>query len=247
MFPKISFSTMCLPRHAGGLGVLDPGVQQGTLQLRWFLPLLSNVPIDPLATFWTPKGIRFSIVLALQASSPYLRPPLLCGLDSPFDLLFGAIDILPADYHQVIPSTNNCLQLPVSAVPNTPLNRSLRQFRLSSPYIKDLDSNLLRPRTATEFHVHPYLARKFLRLVRQNHILLAPFLVRPFIPVQYASLGSYPFTPNLTSVVDASPFLLSRKLITVDNSRCLRSKLFCRLCILPTSGSKILFPLPPDG
>jgi hypothetical protein len=67
MFPKISFSTMCLPRHAGGLGVLDPGVQQGTLQLRWLLPLLSNIPIDPLATFWTSKEIRFSIVLVRLA------------------------------------------------------------------------------------------------------------------------------------------------------------------------------------
>ncbi|KAG1245323.1 hypothetical protein G6F68_015105 [Rhizopus microsporus] len=67
MFPKISFSTMCLPRHAGGLEVLDPGVQQGALQLRWLTPLLSNVPVGPLATFWTSKGIRFSIVLARLA------------------------------------------------------------------------------------------------------------------------------------------------------------------------------------
>lgn len=211
---------------------------------RLFAPRLEPLQASSPCT-WPLADYRLSFLF------PDLRPPLLCGLDSPFALLFGAIDILPADYHQVVPSANNCLQLPVSAclraVPNTPLNRSLRQLRLSSPYIKDPDSNLLHPRTATEFHVHPYLARKFLRLVRQNHILLAPFLVRQFIPVQYASLGSYPFTSNLTSVVDASPFLLSRKLITVDNSRCLRSKLFCRLCILPTSGSKILFPLPPDG
>ncbi|KAG0760924.1 hypothetical protein G6F62_000372 [Rhizopus arrhizus] len=212
------------------------------------LPIICSTPRGSTASSpctWPLADYRLSFLF------PDLRPPLLCGLDSPFALLFGAIDILPADYHQVVPSANSCLQLPVSAclraVPNTPLNRSLRQLRLSSPYIKDLDSNLLHPRTATEFHVHPYLARKFLRLVRQNHILLAPFLVRPFIPVQYASLGSYPFTSNLTSVVDASPFLLSRKLITVDNSRCLRSKLFCRLCILPISDSKILFPLPPDG
>ncbi|KAG1544258.1 hypothetical protein G6F49_011124 [Rhizopus delemar] len=278
MFPKISFSTMCLPRHAGGLEVLDPGVQQGALQLRWLTPLLSNVPVGPLATFWTSKGIRFSIVLArladyllhcledLQASSPYtwpladyrssflfsdLRPPSLRGLDSPFALLFGAIDILPADYQQVVPSANTCLQLPVSAclrtVTNTPLTRSLRQLSLSSPYIRDIDSNLLRPRTAMEFHVHPYLSRKFLRLVRQNHILLAPFLVRPFIPVQYASLGTHPFTPDLTSAVDASPFLFSRKLITVDDSRRLNSVLFRRLCILPNSGPKVLFLLTPDG
>ncbi|KAG1489524.1 hypothetical protein G6F52_009557 [Rhizopus delemar] len=198
------------------------------------------------------------LLISVQPTSNYTinipnisRPPRLRGLDSPFALLFGAIDILPADYQQVVPSANTCLQLPVSAclraVPNTPLNRSLPQLRLSSSYIRDLGSNLLRSRTAMEFHVHPYLARKFLRLVRKNHILLAPFLVRPFIPVQYASLGSHPFTPDLTSAVDASPFLLSRKLITVDNSRRLNSRLFRRLCILPTSGPKILFPLPPDG
>lgn len=39
-FPKISFSTMTIPRKLGGLDLLDPFIQQSVLQLRWLLPLL---------------------------------------------------------------------------------------------------------------------------------------------------------------------------------------------------------------
>ncbi|KAG1445074.1 hypothetical protein G6F55_012092 [Rhizopus delemar] len=63
MFPKISLSTMCLPRSSGGLGVLDPGIQQHALQLRWLIPLLSGAPIGPPATFWTSPMICNSLVL----------------------------------------------------------------------------------------------------------------------------------------------------------------------------------------
>ncbi|KAG0770823.1 hypothetical protein G6F22_017055 [Rhizopus arrhizus] len=33
-FPRISFETMCFPRHKGGLSVLNPQIQQSALQLR---------------------------------------------------------------------------------------------------------------------------------------------------------------------------------------------------------------------
>ncbi|KAG1310780.1 hypothetical protein G6F62_014549 [Rhizopus arrhizus] len=54
---------MCLPRSSGGLGVLDPGIQQHALQLRWLIPLLSGAPIGPPATFWTSPMICNSVVL----------------------------------------------------------------------------------------------------------------------------------------------------------------------------------------
>jgi hypothetical protein len=63
MFPKISLSTMCLSRSLGGLGVLDPGIQQHALQLRWLISLLRGAPIDPPATFWTLSMICNSVVL----------------------------------------------------------------------------------------------------------------------------------------------------------------------------------------
>ncbi|OAD65206.1 hypothetical protein PHYBLDRAFT_153684 [Phycomyces blakesleeanus NRRL 1555(-)] len=45
-FPPIAFDTLCLPRLQGGLGILDPGIQQCALQLCWLKPLIRN-PLLP--------------------------------------------------------------------------------------------------------------------------------------------------------------------------------------------------------
>ncbi|KAG1136289.1 hypothetical protein G6F37_012120 [Rhizopus arrhizus] len=63
MFPKISLSTMCLQRSKGGLGVLDPNIQQGALQLRWLMPLMAGSPFWPFSPVWSSAAIRNSIVL----------------------------------------------------------------------------------------------------------------------------------------------------------------------------------------
>ncbi|KAG0820803.1 hypothetical protein G6F19_012268 [Rhizopus arrhizus] len=49
--PRISFETMCFPRNKGGLGVLNPPLQQSALQLRWLLPLLHDFPCSPTSDF----------------------------------------------------------------------------------------------------------------------------------------------------------------------------------------------------
>ncbi|KAG1391439.1 hypothetical protein G6F60_012567 [Rhizopus arrhizus] len=63
MFPKISLSTMCAQRSKGGLGVLDPNIQQGALQLRWLMPLMAGSPFWPFSPVWSSAAIRNSIVL----------------------------------------------------------------------------------------------------------------------------------------------------------------------------------------
>jgi hypothetical protein len=40
IFPRLSFSTLTLPRQQGGVGLLDPAIQQHALQWRWAGPLL---------------------------------------------------------------------------------------------------------------------------------------------------------------------------------------------------------------
>lgn len=40
IFPKLAFTLLQKPRHSGGLGVLDPTVQQKALQWRWICPIL---------------------------------------------------------------------------------------------------------------------------------------------------------------------------------------------------------------
>ena len=67
MFPRISFDTMCLPRSKDGLNVLNPPIQQLTLQLRWLHPLLKF----PLAPFITKSVILSRLIhyLHYQVSS----------------------------------------------------------------------------------------------------------------------------------------------------------------------------------
>ncbi|KAG1370529.1 hypothetical protein G6F61_011957 [Rhizopus arrhizus] len=92
MFPKISLSSMCRPRSLGSLGVLDPVIHQGALQLRWIIPLLSDCVTGPLSTFWvSPVLNRASIILPRltkfllhhPSSFPVLTP--LSNLGLPFD------------------------------------------------------------------------------------------------------------------------------------------------------------------
>jgi hypothetical protein len=63
--PRISFETMCFPRNKGGLGVLNPPLQQSALQLRWLLPLLYDFPCSPTSKFWNRRSLKSSVVLPL--------------------------------------------------------------------------------------------------------------------------------------------------------------------------------------
>ncbi|KAG1093831.1 hypothetical protein G6F40_012613 [Rhizopus arrhizus] len=274
MFPKISLSTMCLPRSSGGLGVLDPGIQQHALQSRWLIPLLSGAPIGPPATFWTSPMICNSVVLPRLAdcllhhlqsnttSSVFtwpladyrlsfvfrdLRPPYVCSSSSLFHLFFQAIDRLPHNFHSVIVNANTCLQLPISGVlrapPVPPLRHSISQLRLSLVYLVNPTTNRLRARTNSEPQVHPYLTRRFLRMVRHNSILLSPFLVRPFIPACYAHLGPNPFKPDLTHGIDAAPFISDLGLLVGASSSPMSSKQFRSLCLQDLTSSIYTSPL----
>lgn len=110
-----------------------------------------------------------------------LHPTILRVLDGSYDSHFDAIDMLPTDYQQMFANVNTCLQSLVMAylrvAPEIPLTRSISQPRLSSTYIINPNSNLLRSRAKSEFCMHPYLVRKFLKLMRNNSILLTSFLV----------------------------------------------------------------------
>jgi hypothetical protein len=136
---------MCQPRSKGGLGVLDPQIQQGALQLRWVLPLLQLSPSDESASvFWSSPDIAKSIVLpqimhflmyhlaahrSTHSSFDWstfdsrltfvfseLRPPSLRDLQSSLSLLFSAVDRIPHQFQQVIVSAHTCLSLPLSAL-----------------------------------------------------------------------------------------------------------------------------------
>ncbi|ORE13046.1 hypothetical protein BCV71DRAFT_251968 [Rhizopus microsporus] len=257
MFPKISLAKMCLHR----LGVLDPAIQQGALQMHWLIPFVKSAPNGPLSVFWFSRGMRSSIVIprladyllwhlkTLAATTPVtwpiedyrlaflfkdLRPPSLRSLNSAFTLLFRAVDLLPPSYELTVPNGRTCLELPVSVVlratPRFTLHRSLACVRLSSTYVVDTTTGCLRAKINSELDVSPILARKFLRLVKHDDILLSNFLIRPFIPPQYATNITDPFEANVSHGVDAYPFLESLSLIQKEYAHPFNSKGFRVFC-----------------
>ncbi|KAG1533569.1 hypothetical protein G6F51_012544 [Rhizopus arrhizus] len=274
MFPKISLSSMCRPRSLGGLGVLDPLIQQGALQLRWIIPLLSDCVTGPLSTFWvSPVLNRASIILPrltnfllhhlssfpvlnplsnlglpfdhrLSFLFPDLRPNALRRLDGVFALLFRSMDLLPKEFTSVVLSATTCLSLPVSAIVSPPADdalilRTLNSLLCETSYICNSQTNRLRPKRHPEFDHHPNLGKKLLKLARYDDIRLTPFFIRSFIPAAYAHLGPRPFVPVEHQTIDASPFLLSLQLATVEEQPCLSSKQYRRQCLRSTqSGSE---------
>ena len=179
---------------------------------------------------------------------PDLRPAVVRSHNSPFYLLFKAVDILPSDYQSVVSNAATCLQLPVSGVlskpPVDPIRRSLSQLRLSTFYVLEPSTNLLRARTNSEMTVYPYIARRFLRLVRENKIIISLFLVRPFIPVHVAPLGAHPFTPDQSNAVDATPFLKALNLISSGPAGIFSSKIYRNRCIAGVNPPTQKHPLP---
>ncbi|KAG1054146.1 hypothetical protein G6F43_003832 [Rhizopus delemar] len=162
--------------------------------------------------------------------------------------MFKAMDVLSSDYQSVVPNTGTCLQLSFSGVlsrpPVDPIQRSLPQLQLSIFYVLEPFTNLLCACTNSEMTVHPYLTRRFLRLVRQTKTILSSFLVRPFIPVHTASLGPHLFTSDQCNVVDATPFIKDFNLTSSGSAEILSSKVHPNCCIAGINPPTQKYPLP---
>ncbi|OAD65395.1 CCHC-type zinc finger transcription factor [Phycomyces blakesleeanus NRRL 1555(-)] len=142
-FPSISLATLCQPLSRGGLGILNPQVQQAALQLHWLRPLiLFPQRQSGLVSPW------FSFLLRLHSHSEHLLLPLLFpplhsphqrDYNSPLHTIFAAIDILPHDFTVVTVNLPTCLSLPLSVMslvpPNCPTFPSTWQdLRVSDAY-----------------------------------------------------------------------------------------------------------------
>lgn len=156
IFPNISFETICLPRKVGGLGLLNPTIQQAALQLRWLVPIITT----PWQSLDTHPSFSNSIVLSriiyfvrscfpeipyanlLPSSSssfdhrllflfPDKRPPCLRKLTSSLSLLFQAMDRLPKDYHDVTISATTCLEIPFGSIVRKQFDSSINTLSRS--------------------------------------------------------------------------------------------------------------------
>ncbi|KAI8637321.1 hypothetical protein BD408DRAFT_395856 [Parasitella parasitica] len=261
IFRRISVNTACISRSQGGLGLINPQLQQSALQLRWLRLLLgqSTAQILSCPSSVLPRLVGF--LLAHQQLDhrfsllfPCRRPNSLRHNESSWSLLFKAIDRLPKDFTNIIVSASTCLEIPLASVilPSSSsfeLGRSLAHLPSSVAYTLGSDTDsCLPPKQAAEFSYRPNLAKKFLKLVRRDEIKLAPFFIRAFIHSRFSSLGRFPF-PQVEdhTVVNITPFVESFNLCSTTDTglrrRELSTKSYRRLCS-PSITKKPLLPLP---
>ncbi|KAI9337343.1 hypothetical protein BD770DRAFT_373662 [Pilaira anomala] len=271
-FPKISFYTACLPRSHGGLGLLNPAVQQSALQVRWLHPLLSTktsalqtdvltsdsiVLLQLISFLYSQVALAsaslYSVTSPLDLDHrffflfPSRRPPNTKQLNSSLALLFKAIDDLPKSYTDVVVSSATCLEIPIGSliIPSTNLRKSTASLLASSAYTFNGDRNhCLRPKTSVELTHHPILTRSFLKQVSKNEIKLAPFFIRSFIPPALARMGLHPFSPvSDHRVIDIDPFL-DRILVAPGTSSQFNAKTYRLLCLKRPGNTNLLLPPP---
>ncbi|CEP09576.1 hypothetical protein [Parasitella parasitica] len=208
IFPRISFDTACSPRRHGGLGLINPDLQQCTLQLRWLEPLLCQ-PTEQLSyhpSIVLPRLIGF--LVSHLPTRPAPQPP-----SPPLNHRFS-LDRLPSDLSSIIISAATCLEIPLASLvlptsSTMELPSSFRSLPASVAYTLDKTQDYcMRPKYTLELGSHPNLGKKFLRLVSSNQIKLVPFFVRTFIHSRFSSFGRFPFAQVETQrVVNVSPFV----------------------------------------
>ncbi|KAI8321556.1 hypothetical protein EDC96DRAFT_597400 [Choanephora cucurbitarum] len=201
VFPKLSFAGMCRPRGQGGLGLLDPRLEDSILLSR-LVDWLIHCTSPPTTEHWSHLDYRLAFVF------PSLRYPSLTGFHSVFSLLFKALDALPRSFESIVVSPATCLCLPLSEVFIPPQNLVISPTLLRLPcsllYFFDSASQRLQPKSSPQLTTHPTLCKRFLSQVRSNLIKLQSFFVKACIPPACASIGSRPFVPHTTPLLVAA-------------------------------------------
>ncbi|KAG0735902.1 hypothetical protein G6F57_011577 [Rhizopus arrhizus] len=119
IFPKLSWNIFSLPKQQGGLGILDPKIQQAALYFKWIKFVLhqGNHP--------TTVSLCLRIHLKNSFGTPYHEIPLLLkeGRDTYkpkllyiCNLLVKPLDLIDRDFGGMSRNPQACLLLPIQAV-----------------------------------------------------------------------------------------------------------------------------------
>ncbi|OAD76888.1 hypothetical protein PHYBLDRAFT_165386 [Phycomyces blakesleeanus NRRL 1555(-)] len=242
IFPWISFATACLPRSQGGLGLLNPELQQGALQLRWLGPILSTSSLQIWSRWPFSRSIILPCLLSflqhhLQHHSngyghdpkdldhwllflfPRRCPLILLTGQSSLSLLLHALEQLPHTFVGVIATTATCLEIPISYIitptPPATLPQSIADLPISVAYTYDLHHfHCLRPKHRQECIVYPTLSHNVQALVSDPDTTMSSFFTHAFTA---PSSGTF-ISPSPTAIFDHTfinvhPFLLSLGLV----------------------------------
>ncbi|KAG1112999.1 hypothetical protein G6F40_006210 [Rhizopus arrhizus] len=130
IFPKLSHDLICLDRSSGGLGVLDPSLQQQALQWRWLRPLLlfsdkihRSSPCLPYLRYvlnWfyssdTYPTYHWALLFPacrLSSWSPKAPQGNIANI-SQLSNLFTAVDAIPHIFDSCHLNADTCLRLPL--------------------------------------------------------------------------------------------------------------------------------------
>ncbi|KAG0922206.1 hypothetical protein G6F57_021187 [Rhizopus arrhizus] len=99
------------------------------------------------------------------------------------------------------------MDLILSPDPSLGIPKSFSKLRGDNIFTIDLTSLITRARQPTELPSFPRLCKKFLKMVSDSQLSLAPFFLRTFLTSASASQANPAFDPVSHNRVDVSPFV----------------------------------------
>lgn len=213
MFPRISLEKMYQPLDCGGLGVLDPELQQGALQLRWLEPLTH--PQEE----WNISTIALAHHLHHQQSSssdhrftlfiPSCRKLMRGQCNDITNILIKAIDQLKLHLDTIPFNISTVLHLPLNTIwkptpGHNPTRQGYKKLLVKDIFYFNLSTNHIHFRPWTVNHHHhtrnKFLAKAFSQNLSQQQITLVQFFQQFFSSSNPSSLSAH--TPTH---IDATP------------------------------------------
>ncbi|KAG0758316.1 hypothetical protein G6F57_010040 [Rhizopus arrhizus] len=203
--PSIKYAQLCSPLQSGGLGLLDPLIQQHNLQIRWIEQLLADpLPhscsqpylLDHMRRFHSAdSGSRLAMFF------PSLRAPISALSNNFMVNIFAAMDSFGLDdLPSVTCNVATFLVLPLSSVlaltPEDYWTTRPRHSKLKVSQYFTFDSSFgcVRPQVSIDHPTTPRLAAQLLRDV-QNRTVKLNNLIWPLILQQNQSSGVVHDTP----------------------------------------------------
>jgi hypothetical protein len=183
IFPKISWSLMITSKKKGGLGVLDPLIQQKALYHRWVDPILFP-DCDGLSLISSFVAAHFLNYTHLDNLSPALLFPKsrnISGLAvSVASLIARTMDSIPRDFGNLVPNPIECLLFPLKAIIASTngyrLSPKLLSLTVSSLFEYHPIGHFLRVKTTSDIDAElRIVAKRFFKAVFNGKCTLHTF------------------------------------------------------------------------
>ncbi|KAG1320261.1 hypothetical protein G6F62_011417 [Rhizopus arrhizus] len=209
VFPPVSFDVLQLPPKQGGLGVLNPAIQQLALQFRWLTTLIHENNPTSLTVRWIGAHMdSMSTLPLLDRRLPFIFPALRRGLLHEYrpglcSILYRAFDSLfdramvskklnvPLDQPPQLTS-DFCSSFPLSATVSWPaqikpsVQQSFDTVLVKDAFFFDPVLQCLIPLSSSQGHssliIGKYRILKLLRWIQSGEVILLPFFARLCLP-----------------------------------------------------------------